>query len=89
MNLTDFAREYGYNSHEEFMENSYTVIFDGCFTWFATITRDGWLAWVNKRPGQPLGIFQTYTLASIFIHAVFNEIENEKNEAVEVLQLLN
>lgn len=74
MEKEEMARQYGFETYKEMLENSFTVIYDHGVSWLATITHDGWLAWVDKYPGQSLGFFNTYDETSRYLHNVFKEL---------------
>lgn len=59
MNFTVFAKEHGFSSYEEMMQSTTTVIYDEFINWNATITNDGWIAWVDDPLGL-IGMYETY-----------------------------
>jgi len=74
----DFAIKNGYTSYEEMLFNSIRVVYDHGISSFATIINNkGWLAWIDERPEQVIGIFETLEKAHEQLFYIFAEKEFE------------
>ncbi|EGW38257.1 hypothetical protein [Desulfosporosinus sp. OT] len=75
----DFAIKNGFISYEEMLSNSITIVYDYGISYFATTIHDNdWLAWIDKRPEQVIGIFETLEKAHERLFYVFAEKEFEQ-----------
>lgn len=75
----DFALKNGFISYEDMLSNSFTVVYDHGVSFFATVTPDnGWLAWIDERPEQVIGLFETLEKAHEQLFYIFAEKEFEQ-----------
>jgi len=75
----DFAIKNGFISYEEMLFNSITVVYDHGISFFTTIIHNiGWLAWIDERPEQVIGIFETFEKAHEQLFYIFANKEFEQ-----------
>lgn len=61
------------------LTNSFTVVYDHGISFFAThIPNRGWLAWIDKRPEQVIGLFETLEKAHEQLFYIFAQQEFEQ-----------
>lgn len=70
-----FAQRHGFQTFEEMLQESNTVIFDEGVKYLVTKTPKYYLAWLQDYPEYPLGRFDTFNEAHIFLIAAFKEAE--------------
>lgn len=76
MGRDNFAIKNGFISYEEMLFNSFTVVYDHGISFFATtIDNNRWLAWIDERPEQIIGIFETFERAHEQLFYIFAEKE--------------
>jgi len=74
-----FAIKNGFISYGEMLANSFTVVYDHGISYFATIIHtNAWLAWIDERPEQVIGIFETFEKAHEQLFYIFAEKEFEQ-----------
>ena len=79
MGRDDFAIKNGFISYEDMLANSFTIVYDHGISFFATnVHNNGWLAWIDKRPEQIIGVFETLEKAHERLFYVFAEKEFEQ-----------
>ncbi len=78
MGRDNFAIKNGFPNYEEMLFNSFRVVYDHGISSFATIVHNkGWLAWIDERPEQVIGIFETLEKAHEQLFYIFAKKEFE------------
>lgn len=82
MTKNDFAIKNGFESYEEMLSNSSTIIYDHGTLWLVSSINKGWLAWIDD-PEQELGTFETFEKAQERLIYTFAEKELEQSQVKE------
>jgi hypothetical protein len=84
MNKDTFAMRHGFNSFDQMLEHSTTIIFDEGIKYVVTETPKYFLAWIENYLDYPLGRFNTFTEAQAFLIAAFEQAEQEAQADIPV-----
>lgn len=71
-------QDYGFDSFERMQGASTAVIYDHGVNYYVTPTPQGWLAWIDQYPEEPLGLFESFQVAQMFLVAAFEEATKRK-----------
>jgi len=75
----NFAIKNGFINYEEMLYNSITIVYDHGISYFATVIPNNvWLAWIDQRPEQIIGIFESLEKAHEQLFYIFAEKEFEQ-----------
>ncbi|KLU59906.1 hypothetical protein CEB3_c40400 [Peptococcaceae bacterium CEB3] len=65
--------DYGFDSLEKLKNASNSIIYDHGVNYYVAQTSKGWLAWIDQDPQEPLGLFESFRVAQMFLVAAFEE----------------
>ncbi len=73
MTKEQFAKDHNFESYNKMLLASTSIIFDRGINYYLTPTSNGWMAWIDMDPVNPIAWFENFELAQTFLVAAFEK----------------
>jgi hypothetical protein len=76
MTKEQFAMDNGFQSYNDLLVASTSIIFDHGTNYYVTEVADKWMAWIDDDPIKLIGWFDNFKLAQTFLIVAFKTVAN-------------
>ena len=74
MTKEQFAKENGFESYNQLVIASTSIIFDHGINYYVTKAANDWMAWIDDDPIKLIGWFDNFKLAQTFLIVAFKTV---------------